>query len=156
MPGHLVMLAPVGPLLAGAICLAWSTTVTGRSHRRRLIATEALWGIAGLLALSNVAITIVHLCTMPLSRLSVGDSVAALLTGSMVLLAAVSLLGYVGLWAHVRRRRPAWAVIDERGSGGEWAQGVDELPAPRTDFAYPASIDPLYVLDDHERDSRKS
>lgn len=155
MPGQAMILAPAGLLLAGAICLAWSTTATGPSRRRRLIATEALWAVAGLLALSTVAVTVYHLCTEPIGRSTIGNSIAVVFIGTTSAFAVVGLLGYVGLWARLRRRgRPApiVAVRRETGDGGEWARVVDELSAARViDLAYPtASMDPLQLNDNRE------
>ena len=76
MPEQAMMFAPAGLLLAGAICLVWSTTATGPRHWRRRIATEALWAIAGLLALYNIAMTVYRLCTEPIGRTMIGDSIA--------------------------------------------------------------------------------
>lgn len=104
MPGQAMILTPAGLLLAGAICLVWSTTVTGPSRRHRLIATEALWAIAGLLALYNVAVTVYRLCTEPIST-TIGNSIAAICLGATTMAAVVGLLGYVGLWAHLRPHR---------------------------------------------------
>jgi hypothetical protein len=148
-----MMLALVGVLLAGALCLAWSSTATGRSQRRRLTAAEAMWVIAGLLAVSTVVIAVLDLCTGALSTPAVGNSVAAIFTGSTCAAAAVGLLGYVGVWARMRRHgRPAPDVGDaERGDHGEWVRVAHHLPAARIDLAYPrASMDPLRIFD-HDR-----
>lgn len=105
VPEQVMILTPVALLLAGSVCFAWSSTSTGRSRRRRLLATETLWIIAGLLSLGTVAITIVQTITQPMIGTTIGARIATLFIGSVVTLAAVALLGLSGFWTRLHGRR---------------------------------------------------
>lgn len=149
MSEQAMILTSAGLLLAGAIYLAWSTTATGPTRRHRLIATQALWGVAGLLALTNVALTVYRLCTEPIGTSTIGNSIVVIFVSSISTVTVVGLLGSVGFWARLRRRpAPIVALRNEPGDGGEWARFVDELPAASIDLAHPtASMDPLHASD---------
>lgn len=147
MPEQAIIFAHVGMLLVGAICLVWSTTASSPSRRRRrLIATETLWAVAGMLALTNVALTVYRLCAEPIGRSTIGNSIVVIFVSSVSLLAVVGLLGSVGFWARLRRRpAPIVALRRELGEGREWARFVDDLPAASIDLAHPTvSMDPLH------------
>ncbi|OKH76720.1 hypothetical protein EB73_02170 [Mycobacterium sp. SWH-M3] len=152
MPEQAMMFAPAGLLLAGAICLVWSTTATGPRHWRRRIATEALWAIAGLLALYNIAMTVYRLCTEPIGRTMIGDSIAVIFVSIVALFTVVGLLGSVGLWARLRlrwgRRQAPPKVMRFEPGGGEWAIAAAELSDAASDLGAPASsVDPLQEFD---------
>ncbi|MEW2484239.1 hypothetical protein AB0876_32100 [Mycobacterium sp. NPDC049093] len=153
MPEQAMIFAQVGMLLAGAVCLVWSTTATSPSRRRRrLIATEALWVGAGLLALTNVALTVYRLCTEPIGSTTIGNSVVVIFISIVTAFGVVGLLGSVGFWARLRHRRtaPIEAVRRAPGDGGEWASFVNDLPTnpDAIDLGAPAnSLDPLHEFD---------
>lgn len=150
MPEQAMIFASVGMLLVGAVCLVWSTTATSSSRRRRrLIATETLWAVAGLLALTNVALTVYRLCTEPIGRSTIGNSIVVIFVSSVSTVTVVGLLGSVGFWVRLRRGpAPIVALRREPGDGGEWARFVDELPAASIDLAHPTvSMDPLHASD---------
>lgn len=105
------MLAPVGILLAGALCLAWSSTASGRRRRRRLPLAEALWAVSGLLAVSVVVPEAAYLWAAQLSTPAIGNSAATIFVGSVYVAAVVAFLGHVGVWASLRRCLPRTEAV---------------------------------------------
>lgn len=145
MPNQALLLSPAALLLAGAMCLAWSVATTGPAQRRT---AEALWAGGGLLGLAVIAITVLRLCTQPWARTTLGEGVAGIFTGGVSVLTAVGLLGYVGGWARLGRRRRPGTVVLHPGEKGEWARASRDLPVANViDLPSPAySIDPLDVV----------
>lgn len=105
MPEQALMLSPVALMLAGSVCLAWSSKVTGRSHRRRQLATVVLLMFAGLIGVGAIVITTVRLCTQPWNETTIGDTVATLFVDGIAVLSTIVILGYIGFWAYLRGLR---------------------------------------------------
>ncbi|MEN4449089.1 MAG: hypothetical protein EKK51_09580 [Mycolicibacterium sp.] len=105
MPEQALMVSPVALMLAGSVCLAWSSKVTGRSQRRRQLATVVLLVLSGLIGVGAIVITTVHLSTQPWTETTIGDTVATLFVDGIAVLSAIVLLGYIGFWAYLRDLR---------------------------------------------------
>lgn len=148
MPNQALLLSPAGLLLAGAMCLAWSVATTGPTQRRWRRAAEALWAAGGLLGLAVIAMTVLHLCTQPWARTTLGEGAAGIFTGGVSILTAVGLLGYIGVWARLRGSRRPGTVVLHPDETGEWARASHDLSSANViDLPSPAySIDPLAVV----------
>jgi drug/metabolite transporter (DMT)-like permease len=100
-----LMTAAVSVLLAGALCAAAAATTCGQRRLGAVFAgAQALWVIAGLLAVGSVLMAAVRLAGDGATRRMVGDSITVIFAGLVITAVSVSLLGLFGFWAAIRHR----------------------------------------------------